>query len=187
MVLSIISLRLLALILCSNCSNTFNKVLTSTWRHTVKLLFATLGRHFSLLNMLHGWSKHFTSRYDPSTPFLPYPHQHHIPATALAWGRHLSVAWHVQVKEVKLKLQYDIYALYFCSVSGIFILEWTIQSYCISCKVNGSWCDDTPCRPKRHPYITQDGLWWSYPLFLPHRYEYEPMMGLTPLAPYWLL
>lgn len=38
-----ISLRLLALILCSNCSNTFNKVLTSTWRHTVKLLFATSG------------------------------------------------------------------------------------------------------------------------------------------------
>ena len=29
-----ISLRLLALILCSNCSNTFNKVLTTTCRHT---------------------------------------------------------------------------------------------------------------------------------------------------------
>ena len=66
-----ISLRLLALILCSNCSNTFNKVLTSTWRHTVKLLFATSEHHFSLLNMHHGWSKHFTSRYDPSTPFTP--------------------------------------------------------------------------------------------------------------------
>ena len=72
-----ISLRLLALILCSNCSNTFNKVLTPTWRHTVKLLFATSGHHFSLLNMFHGWSKHFTSRYDPSTPFpftpTPFP------------------------------------------------------------------------------------------------------------------
>ena len=66
-----ISLRLLALILCSNCSNTFNKVLTSTWRHTVKLLFATSEHHFSLLNMHHGWSKHFTSRYDPSTPYTP--------------------------------------------------------------------------------------------------------------------
>ena len=65
---STISLRLLALILCSNCSNTFNKVLTPTWRHTVKLLFATSGHHFSLLKMFHGWSKHFTSRYDPSTP-----------------------------------------------------------------------------------------------------------------------
>jgi len=66
-----ISLRLLALILCSNCSNTFNKVLTSKWRHTVKLLFETSGHHFSLLKMFHGWSKHFTSRYDPSTPFTP--------------------------------------------------------------------------------------------------------------------
>lgn len=70
-----ISLRLLALILCSNCSNTFNKVLTPTWRHTVKLLFATSGHHFSLLKMFHGWSKHFTSRYDPSTPYTPHrPH-----------------------------------------------------------------------------------------------------------------
>ena len=68
-----ISLRLLALILCSNCSNTFNKVLTSTWRHIVKLLFANLEHHFSLLNMHHGWSKHFTSRYDPSTPLPPPP------------------------------------------------------------------------------------------------------------------
>ena len=70
-----ISLRLLALILCSNCSNTFNKVLTTTCRHTVKLLFETSGHHFSLLNMFHGWSKHFTSRYDPSTPnaLLPHP------------------------------------------------------------------------------------------------------------------
>ena len=48
---STISLRLLALILCSNCSNTFNKVLTTTCRHTVKLLFETSGHHFSLLNM----------------------------------------------------------------------------------------------------------------------------------------
>lgn len=70
---SIISLRLLALILCSNCSNTFNKVLTSTWGHIVKLLFANLEHHFSLLNMHHGWSKHFTSRYDPSTPLPPHP------------------------------------------------------------------------------------------------------------------
>ena len=69
----IISLRLLALILCSNCSNTFNKVLTSTWGHIVKLLFANLEHHFSLLNMHHGWSKHFTSRYDPSTPFPSNP------------------------------------------------------------------------------------------------------------------
>ena len=69
----IISLRLLALILCSNCSNTFNKVLTSTWGHIVKLLFANLEHHFSLLNMHHGWSKHFTSRYDPSTPLPSYP------------------------------------------------------------------------------------------------------------------
>ena len=70
---STISLRLLALILCSNCSNTFNKVLSSMWRHTVKLLFATSGHHFSLLNMPHGWSKHFTSCYDPSTPFTFIP------------------------------------------------------------------------------------------------------------------
>ena len=66
--LEIISLRLLALILCSNCSNTFNKVLTTTRCHTVKLLFETSSYHFSLLNIIHGWSKHFTSRYDPSTP-----------------------------------------------------------------------------------------------------------------------
>ena len=68
---SIISLRLLALILCSNCSNTFNKVLMPTWHHTVKLLFANSVHHFSLLKMCHGWSKHFTSRYDPSTPYPP--------------------------------------------------------------------------------------------------------------------
>jgi hypothetical protein len=79
-----ISLRLLALILCSNCSNTFNKVLTPTWRHTVKLLFETSGHHFSLLKMFHGWSKHFTSRYDPSTPFhhlfqLHHYNSRHIP------------------------------------------------------------------------------------------------------------
>ena len=71
---SIISLRLLALILCSNCSNTFNKVLMPTWHHTVKLLFANSVHHFSLLKMCHGWSKHFTSRYDPSTPTHPYTH-----------------------------------------------------------------------------------------------------------------
>ena len=69
-----ISLRLLALILCSNCSNTFNKVLMPTWHHTVKLLFANSVHHFSLLKMCHGWSKHFTSRYDPSTPTHPYTH-----------------------------------------------------------------------------------------------------------------
>ena len=74
-----ISLRLLALILCSNCSNTFNKVLTSTWRHIVKLLFETSGHHFSLLNMFHGWSKHFTSRYDPSTPYFNPPPQRYRP------------------------------------------------------------------------------------------------------------
>ena len=68
-----ISLRLLALILCSNCSNTFNKVLIPMWDHTVKLLFETSGFPFSLLNISHGWSKHFTSRYDPSTPFTPPP------------------------------------------------------------------------------------------------------------------
>ena len=68
-----ISLRLLALILCSNCSNTFNKVLIPMWDHTVKLLFETSGFPFSLLNISHGWSKHLTSRYDPSTPFTP-PH-----------------------------------------------------------------------------------------------------------------
>ena len=68
---SIISLRLLALILCSNCSNTFNKVLMPKWHHTVKLLFANSVHHFSLLKMCHGWSKHFTSRYDPSTPHPP--------------------------------------------------------------------------------------------------------------------
>ena len=72
-VITIISLRLLALILCSNCSNTFNKVLTPMWRHIVKLLFATSEHHFSLLKMRHGWSKHFTSRYDPSTPYHPPP------------------------------------------------------------------------------------------------------------------
>jgi len=87
-------LRLLALILCSNCSNTFNKVLTSTWCHTVKLLFATSGHHFSLLNMLHGWSKHFTSRYDPSTPFTPHPF-HHLHNTMADGTGYLSVAWHV--------------------------------------------------------------------------------------------
>ena len=70
---SIISLRLLALILCSNCSNTFNKVLMPKWHHTVKLLFANSVHHFSLLKMCHGWSKHFTSRYDPSTPHHPTP------------------------------------------------------------------------------------------------------------------
>jgi hypothetical protein len=74
-----ISLRLLALILCSNCSNTFNKVLTSTWRHIVKLLFETSGHHFSLLKMFHGWSKHFTSRYDPSTPYFNPPPQRSRP------------------------------------------------------------------------------------------------------------
>ena len=75
-----ISLRLLDLILCSNCSNTFNKVLTTTCRHTVKLLFETSGHHFSLLKMFHGWSKHFTSRYDPSTPFYPHhPSHHYLP------------------------------------------------------------------------------------------------------------
>ncbi len=46
-----ISLRLLALILCSNCSNTFNKVLTATGRHTVKLLFANKEHPFCLQNM----------------------------------------------------------------------------------------------------------------------------------------
>ena len=71
--LKTISLRLLALILCSNCSNTFNKVLTTTRCHTVKLLFETSSYHFSLLNIIHGWSKHFTSRYDPSTPTLIKP------------------------------------------------------------------------------------------------------------------
>jgi len=71
--LNTISLRLLALILCSNCSNTFNKVLTTTRCHTVKLLFETSSYHFSLLNIIHGWSKHFTSRYDPSTPTLTKP------------------------------------------------------------------------------------------------------------------
>ena len=74
---SIISLRLLALILCSNCSNTFNKVLMPKWHHTVKLLFANSVHHFSLLKMCHGWSKHFTSRYDPSTPHTtPHPTSH---------------------------------------------------------------------------------------------------------------
>ena len=73
---SIISLRLLALILCSNCSNTFNKVLMPKWHHTVKLLFANSVHHFSLLKMCHGWSKHFTSRYDPSTPHTT-PHTQH--------------------------------------------------------------------------------------------------------------
>ena len=81
---SIISLRLLALILCSNCSNTFNKVLMPKWHHTVKLLFANSVHHFSLLKMCHGWSKHFTSRYDPSTPYpqppAPTP-THHPPQT----------------------------------------------------------------------------------------------------------
>ena len=71
LICSIISLRLLALILCSKCSNTFNKVLMPTWHHTVKLLFANSVHHFSLLKMCHGWSKHFTSRYDPSTPTHP--------------------------------------------------------------------------------------------------------------------
>ena len=42
-----------------------------TWHHTVKLLFANSVHHFSLLKMCHGWSKHFTSRYDPSTPHPP--------------------------------------------------------------------------------------------------------------------
>lgn len=64
-----ISLRLLALILCSNCSITFNKVMKPTGFHTVNLLFANQEHPFCLQNMLHGWSKHFTSRYDPSTPF----------------------------------------------------------------------------------------------------------------------
>ena len=41
------------------------------WDHTVKLLFETSGFPFSLLNITHGWSKHFTSRYDPSTPHHP--------------------------------------------------------------------------------------------------------------------
>ena len=82
----IISLRLLALILCSNCSNTFNKVLTSTWRHIVKLLFANLEHHFSLLNMHHRWSKHFTSRYDPSTPLsTPTSPPHYLFAGTQHW------------------------------------------------------------------------------------------------------
>ena len=32
-----------------------------------------------MLNMPHGWSKHFTSRYDPSTPLHPNPPPIHPP------------------------------------------------------------------------------------------------------------
>ena len=39
------------MILCSNCSNTFNKVLTTTGCHIVKLLFANSEHPFCLQNM----------------------------------------------------------------------------------------------------------------------------------------
>ena len=92
---SIISLRLLALILCSNCSNTFNKVLMPKWHHTVKLLFANSVHHFSLLKMCHGWSKHFTSRYDPSTPHPTpnIPQTQQPRATACRERRQVTALW----------------------------------------------------------------------------------------------
>mmetsp|Transcript_6400 Transcript_6400/g.9783 ORF Transcript_6400/g.9783 Transcript_6400/m.9783 type:complete len:141 (+) Transcript_6400:62-484(+) len=36
---------------------------------TVRLLFATRSITSACRTCLHGWSKHFTSRYDPSTPY----------------------------------------------------------------------------------------------------------------------
>ena len=70
-----ISLRLLALILCSNCSNTFNKVLTSTWRHTVKLLFATSGITSACWKCsTDGRSISLAATIRP--PLHPHPHPH---------------------------------------------------------------------------------------------------------------
>ncbi len=63
-----ISLRLLALILCSNCSNNFNKLLTDIVGHFVKLLFENQRIPLSLLNIPHAWSWHFTRRHDSCTP-----------------------------------------------------------------------------------------------------------------------
>ena len=62
------------------------------WHHTVKLLFANSVHHFSLLKMCHGWSKHFTSRYDPSTPHPPpnIPQTQQPRATACREGRQVT-------------------------------------------------------------------------------------------------
>lgn len=133
-----ISLRLLALILCSNCSNTFNKVLTSTWRHIVKLLFETSGHHFSLLNMFHGWSKHFTSRYDPSTPqtFTPHPN---LQPNCKCWG--IWGGGHLRAGGVG------------CGVGG------PVQIACSGVKLNDFQPSSSPQRSRRYlidqPFISQ--------------------------------
>ena len=64
-----ISLRLLALILCSNCSNKFNNLLGAS-PLLVKLFFALRGA-LLLATSLHAWSRHFTHRLELCNPPTP--------------------------------------------------------------------------------------------------------------------
>ena len=63
-----ISLRLLALILCSNCSNTTNLVLQDTVLHYVSIIFRHQRDQWSLLHISHAWSRHFIRCHDSCTP-----------------------------------------------------------------------------------------------------------------------
>ena len=75
-----ISLRLLALILCSNCSNTFNKVLTTIGGHMLNYFLKTEGS-LELAQHPSSMVEAFHSRHDSCTPH-PHPHTHptHTPA-----------------------------------------------------------------------------------------------------------
>lgn len=62
-----ISLRLLALILCSNCSNTFNKVLTTIGGHMLNY-FLQLGGSLELAQHPSRMVEAFHSRHDSCIP-----------------------------------------------------------------------------------------------------------------------
>ena len=66
-----ISLRLLALILCSNCSNTFNKVLTTIGGHMLNYFLKTEGS-LELAQHPSSMVEAFHSRHDSCT----HPHTH---------------------------------------------------------------------------------------------------------------
>ena len=68
-----ISLRLLALILCSNCSNTFNKVLTTIGGHMLNY-FLELEVSLGLAQYSSRMVEAFHSRHDLCTPKPPPPY-----------------------------------------------------------------------------------------------------------------
>jgi len=76
-----ISLRLLALILCSNCSNTFNKVLTTIGGHMLNYFLEPEGS-LELAQYPSRMVEAFHSRHDlctpTPTPQTPSPKQHPI-------------------------------------------------------------------------------------------------------------